>query len=161
MSIRFHRTSDTNAVKEEGNWTNHYRFVNFESIYYGLLVNVNFKVVHYEKEDGTKILSVEITVKVTEKITGEDGPIERYLPTIYDVYKETSGLGYETIRKPKNLQIQTTSFGALPLSEYKKFFEAQQVVFEIAQGIKEAFLSNFEGEKCDLDFLEKEFVSIG
>lgn len=161
MRMQFRRVSDTNAVKKEGNWTNLYRFVNFESIYYGLLVNVDFKVVHYEKEDGTKILSVEIAVKVTEKITGKDGPIERYLPTIYDVYTETSGLGYETIRKPKDLQIQTTSFGALSMSEYKKFFEAQHVVFEIAQGIKEAFLSNFEEEKCDLDFLEKEFVSIG
>lgn len=158
MSIRFHRTSDTNAVKEEGNWTNHYRFVNFKSIYYGLLVNVNFKVVHYEKEDGTKILSVEITVKVTEKITGEDGPIERYLPAIYDTYTEISGLDYETLRKPKDLQIQTTSFGALPMAEYKKFLEAQRLSFDIAQGITEAFLLNFEEEKCNLDFLEKEVI---
>lgn len=161
MRMQFRRVSDTNTVKKEGNWTNHYRFVNFESLYYGIFVNADFEVFRYEKDDGNKILTVGITVKVTEQIAGKDGTIKQYLPTIYDVYTETSGLGYETIRKPKDLQIQTTSFGALPLSEYKKFFEAQQVVFEIAQGIKEAFLSNFEGEKCDLDFLEKEFVSIG
>lgn len=162
MSCQFKKTLDkqTERTTSSGSETIQIaRIAVYQTMIHNIQFDVTVRAIQYKNPCEADAWYIQLNVDGADT-RDDDESVARYLPSVYTDYENERRMPNGAIvDRPKCFRIQTTSYGALDMDEYKKYLSACQWTAEAVHAIEAAFLPHFADEKCDISFLDEETIT--
>lgn len=162
MSCQFKKTLDkqTERTTSSGSETIQIaRITVYQTMIHDIQFDVTVRAIQYKNPREADAWYIQLNVDCADT-RDDDESVARYLPSVYTDYENEFRMPNGIIvDRPKCFRIQTTSYGALDMDEYKKYLSACQWTAEAVHVIEATFLPYFADEKCDISFLDEETIT--
>lgn len=163
MAYQFKKTLDrqTERTTASGSETIQIaRIAAYQTMIHNIQFDVTVKAIQYNNTCENDVWYIQLNVDGADG-RDDDESVAKYLPSVYTDYENEHRMPNGIIvDRPKCFRIQTTSYGALDMDEYKKYLSACQWTAEAVHAIEAAFLPHFSDEKCDISFLDEETITV-
>lgn len=162
MSYQFKKTLDkqTERTTSSGSETIQIaRIAVYQTMIHDIQFDVTVRAIQYKNTCENDVWYIQLNVDCADT-RDDDESVARYLPSVYTDYENEFRMPNGIIvDRPKCFRIQTTSYGALDMDEYKKYLSACQWTAEAVHAIETAFIPHFVDENCDISFLDEETIT--